>query len=208
MFDHKAVHIDDPQGAIRSRPRLHGPKPVVFRGEKFALLLVRGAITAECDTVRLENEPVDEVVDRFADKRIAVKIGAQQIIAIDGQAAGRSRAPGRVGIVEPFQYPAGGKELIRIGIGWHEDPRGRRREERIAAKSLIGQGIMPEQRAVVAPEPVAPVVARAPLLREARGRLEVASVGVHPEIAAADAHLRAGRGCGRDSAGRHTAAPR
>ena len=61
----------------------------------------------------------------------------------------------------------------------------------IAADVVIRQWIMPEQSAVVAAEPVAPVVARASLLREARRRFEFARVGTQPEIAAADVDILA-----------------
>src|ERR1043166_2243990 len=65
----------------------------------------------------------------------------------------------------------------------------------VAAKIMIGDGIMPGGRAVVASQPVAPIIARAALLRQTRGWLEGAGVGVHAEIAATDIYLQ-GKGGG------------
>src|SRR5437773_5594360 len=127
-----------------------------------------------------------EVVYRLTNEGIAVIIWPQQIVAIKPQPARRSRATGRAGIIEPLQDPAGGKELIRIGAGRHERARFGRSNVGIATDVVIRQWIMPKQGAVVAAEPVSPVVARPSLLREARRRFELASVGTHPEIASAD----------------------
>src|ERR1043166_6634388 len=49
---------------------------------------------------------------------------------------------------------------------------------------------MPGGRAVVASQPVAPIIPRAALLRQTRGWLEGAGVGVHAEIAATDIYLQ------------------
>src|SRR5437773_2901095 len=127
-----------------------------------------------------------EVVYRLTNEGIAVIIWPHTIVAITPQPARRSRATGRAGIIEPFQDPAGGKELVRIGAGRREHARFGRSKVRIATDVVIRQWIMPEQRAVVAAEPVPPVVARASLLGEARRRFEFAGVRTHPEIASTD----------------------
>src|SRR5213078_2542848 len=85
----------------------------------------------------------------------------------------------------------GGEELIGIGICWHEHARLGRRDARVAPRIMVGQWIMPEQRAVVAAEPIVPIVARAPLLRQSRGWLEFPLIGAQSEIAAANVDLLA-----------------
>ena len=50
---------------------------------------------------------------------------------------------------------------------------------------------MPQQRPVVAAEPVAPVVTDAAVLRQPGQRLERAGVGVQPEVPPANVHRRA-----------------
>src|SRR5262245_38407132 len=65
---------------------------------------------------------------------------------------------------------------------------------------MIRERIMPAQIAVVAAEPVAPVVAHAALLRASRRRLEFAGVGLDAKVAVAQGHdsplAPLGRGAG------------
>ena len=63
---------------------------------------------------------------------------------------------------------------------------------RIAADVVIGQNVLPHRIAVVAAEPVAPIVAAAAVLRLAGLRVERAVVGADAEIAAAQVDRRAG----------------
>ena len=53
MFDDKAIHIDDPQSAVRPGADFHRTEPVVRRSQKFILLLGRRAIAGEGDSLRL-----------------------------------------------------------------------------------------------------------------------------------------------------------
>ena len=193
MLDDEAVHIHNPQRSVRSGARLHGTKPIVFRRKKLALPFVGRPIAFERDAFRFEREPMHEIVHRFADECVAVVIRSRQIVTIDAQSACRSRAPGRTRVIEPFQHPAAGEQLIRIGIRRHKDPRFRRDKIGVPARVVIGQGIMPEQRAVVAAEPVAEIIAHPSLLRDAGRRLEFARVRMHPKVATIDVN---GRGIG------------
>src|SRR5438552_12400161 len=54
---------------------------------------------------------------------------------------------------------------------------------------MIRNRVMPGRRAVVASQPIAPIVARPALLRESRSRLKSPATGVHAEIAATDVHF-------------------
>src|SRR5207249_6654180 len=105
-----------------------------------------------------------EIVHRLTNERVAIVICSQQIVPVDAKAASGRGAASGTGVVESFKYAAGGKELVRIGISRHKHPRFGRRDVRIASHVMIGQGIVPEQRAVVAAEPVPPIVADTALL--------------------------------------------
>src|SRR5688500_5459605 len=56
---------------------------------------------------------------------------------------------------------------------------------------MVGQGIVLDQHGIATAELVAPVVADATLLGQSRGRLKLAGVGLHPEVAATDIDLTA-----------------
>ena len=51
MLDHEAVHVDDPERAVRTGPDLDGPEPVVGRGEELGGLLVGSPVAGEGDAV-------------------------------------------------------------------------------------------------------------------------------------------------------------
>src|SRR5437879_2275554 len=59
---------------------------------------------------------------------------------------------------------------------------------RIAAEIVVGQRIMPAEIAVVAAEPVGPIVAHPALLRPSRPRLKNSFIGLDAEIAIDQAH--------------------
>ena len=115
VLDDKAVHVNNPQRAVRSGPRLHRAEPVVLRGEKLVLLFVRRAIAPEGNARRFEHEPMHQVVHRLTDECIAVIVRSQQLGAINAQTARRGRAAGRAGIVESFEHPASGKSWFGSG---------------------------------------------------------------------------------------------
>src|SRR5689334_20560877 len=89
MLDDVAIHIDHPQRPIRPGSRHHGPKPLILRGKKFALLFLCCAGRGERCTGWLENKMMNEVVDRLADEGVLGSIAPEeQIVAIDRHAAG------------------------------------------------------------------------------------------------------------------------
>ena len=81
VLDHEAVHVHDPQAAVRAGQRLHRAEPVVGRGQELARLLVGrrgrpanvqpfGVSFRRCTKVdRLAGEGVAAVVRRRAGRR-------------------------------------------------------------------------------------------------------------------------------------------
>src|SRR5262249_38210809 len=87
-----------------------------------------------------------------------------------------------------------------------------RQHMRIAAQRVIRERIMPAEVAVIAAEPVAPVVAHAALLRTSSGGVQVAGGPLDAKVAVSEGNnvfLRAGRGWlqrpARDVAAEHAA---
>src|SRR5262249_9173906 len=72
------------------------------------------------------------------------------------------------------------------------DARIGRRQVRIAAQVVVGQDVVPHRIAVVAAEPVAPVVAAAAVLRLTALQVDLAGVGLDAKIATANVHDLAG----------------
>ncbi len=145
---------------------------------------------------------MNEVVHRFTNKGVAGQFTAKQIVPINAQPARRSRPVRRLRIVEPFERPARRKKAVRIGgligrrAGWqlagsvrYVDARRRRGNVWIAPRVMSGQRIVLKQRAVVAAEPVAPIIPHSTLLGKSGRRLEFASVRMKTKIPAADVDL-------------------
>src|SRR5216683_2551662 len=78
--------------------------------------------------------------------------------------------------------------MVRIRIIGNEDRRCWGRQVSIAAKVVVGQRVVPAEIAVVAAEPVGPIVAHPALLRPSRSRLKNALVRIDAEIAITQAH--------------------
>src|SRR5262249_27110422 len=72
---------------------------------------------------------------------------------------------------------------VRIGAVGNVDRNHCGGEMRIAAEIVLGQRVMPAEVAVVAAEPVPPVVAHPSLLRAAAGRFDDPLIGLDAEIA-------------------------
>src|SRR5688572_7963862 len=79
MLDKEAIDIDDVERAVRSSARLHGTKPMITRAEKFGILFV-GRASAGQKQIAGENFAMNEVMDRFAGKNIAVIFRSQMAI--------------------------------------------------------------------------------------------------------------------------------
>jgi hypothetical protein len=131
-----------------------------------------------------------EVVDRLADERVVIELAPQQLVAIQFLAAGGGEAIGLVGVVEAGERDALRKH--RGGAGKDADVllvRGRG-EVRIAAEVVVFERVVPQRVAVVAAEPVSPVVALSAELRLATLGVDLARIGANPQIAAVDVDLR------------------
>src|SRR6266699_2049596 len=102
---------------------------------------------------------MDKVMDRLADERIAGESRAEKLIAIDDDTARGSEPIRGPGIIETGQGTAYGKD--RRSAGHHRDVDSRigRSQMRIAAEIVIVEDEMIHRVAVVAAEPVAPVIA-------------------------------------------------
>ena len=125
-----------------------------------------------------------QVVHRLADERVAREGRAEQIVAIDDRAVGRGEAVGGVQIVEAGERAAARKDLGRAGLFRDVQLAVGRRHVRVAAQVVVGQHELPHRIAVVAAEPVVPVVAVAAVLRVAGLRIELARVGADAKVAA------------------------
>src|SRR5262249_49919523 len=68
MLDDLAIHVRDPETAVRPGLDHRGPEPVVARSEKLRLLLARRPATAKRHSLRRHNLAMNQVVDRLADK--------------------------------------------------------------------------------------------------------------------------------------------
>src|SRR5262249_15511491 len=128
----------------------------------------------------------------LAGEGVAAKILAEQVVAVDAQAAGGGRLSGRAGELEELQLLMDRIELVRSRSLRDEDARVRRCHVRVAAQGVVGERVVPARGAVVAAEPVAPVVTHPALLRSPRGRLDLAGVRLDAEVAVAEVQHLAG----------------
>ena len=191
MLDHEAVHVQHPQGAVR--PGLQGrwSKPDVVRGKELRLLFVGATISKECHAVGLEDSAMNYVVHGIIDKQVSREVRAKQVVSIDHNSSQRRPttrlAPAGVWTVLQVAVRNHAACGIHGSVRCHVDPTGGRSHVWISPDIVIGQGIEPGRIAVVAAEPVAPVIAIGPELRLARLGIDNSFVGPEAQIAAADA---------------------
>ena len=65
VLDHEAIHIADPECAVRAGAAHAGTEPAIFRGQEFALLLVGGAVTGKRRPLRFHNLTMDQINERY-----------------------------------------------------------------------------------------------------------------------------------------------
>ena len=182
MLDHQAVHIDHPQGAVGPGPHLNRTKPVVRPGQELSLRLVCRTPARERDAPGLQLQAMHQKIDRFAREGIARVFLAKKVVAIDADATRRSHAPRRSGELEQLHVALDREQQRRVRVVRDVDLVGRRGEIRVAPQITIGQRIVSGQDAVIAAEPVTPIVAYSALLGAALGRLDRARIRVDAEI--------------------------
>ena len=188
MFDHEAVHVDDPERAVGTGAHLDRTEPVVGAGEEVGTGFVGGTVGGESEAVRREGGAADQVVDGFADEGVALVLRPEVGVPVDLGRAGAGEVVGGVGIVEAFQRDAGGKDAVVVAVGW--DPGLRRFD---AAGGGIGrEGVAPEKAAVVVPKPIPEVVAHPSLLADAGEGFEFPAGQTEPEVASRGRNLPPG----------------
>src|SRR6478736_6049153 len=97
-------------------------------------------------------------VDWLAGERVAGILAAKQIVAIEPHPASSRDSTRRARELE--ELLAGNRvETIRVGTSRHKDAAFRRRHMEVALQIMFAEGIVANQDAVVATEPVAGIVA-------------------------------------------------
>ena len=114
VFDDHAVHVDDPQCAVRAVLEIDGAEPVVRRRQEFGLLLGGGAAAGKRRPERFQNAAGDEIMHRLAHEGIVVIFGSQQVIAINDGAARGGHAIRAFGMVESPQRATDGVKMVGI----------------------------------------------------------------------------------------------
>ena len=188
VLDEKAIHVHDVERAVRAGARLHGAEPQVRAGEKFRRLFIVRSRAREGDAIGHEHFAMHEIMHGLAGESIPPQRVAEQRVAVNAEAASRSDAPRRGGIVEALDAAADREDAIRVGIRGDVDARRRRGDLRVSPRVVFGKREVEKRATVFATEPVAPIVAHAPVLREPGDGLERAGVRVHAEVVTANIH--------------------
>ena len=95
VFDHLAVHVGDVKRAVRADLHLDRPKPVVRRGEKLPVALVRRPLGTKSHTVRVKFLPVNQVAPGIGDESIAAERVWPGVPVVNRHACCRREIPGR-----------------------------------------------------------------------------------------------------------------
>ena len=85
VLDVFAVEVHDVETAVRSGRREHAVEPGIGRGKE--IFSHFSAFGDKGSAVRDESAALNEVVHRFADKKITVVVWTERVAAIDGRAA-------------------------------------------------------------------------------------------------------------------------
>src|SRR3954470_1134642 len=107
-----------------------------------------------------------EIVNGFTDKAAAVQVGAEQRVTIDTDATTGGDAIQCPGIVESLKRLAGGIKQVAVWAGRDGNARAGCDNVGVTAEVMVRDGIVPGRYAIIAPKPVAPIVAAAALLSE------------------------------------------
>ncbi len=191
VFDHSAIHIREPQRAIRPRPDHGWPKPIVSRCQELRVLLVCCSLPCECCAAGPHHQPRDQVVHGLSGKCVAVEVVTKQFVAIDHRAARGSKSIHVFEVVVAWQRAADGE--YRRGAGHDRNFMASRfdRGVRISSQIVVGQRVMPHGVRVVAAEPVAPIVSVTSELCLPGLRIHECPIRTYTKIAPADLRLLA-----------------
>ena len=94
VLDGFAVHVGDVQAAVGRVGELHGPEPVIRRGNELALLLVLGSHGNGLHAVVTQQFAMDKITAGIGNERVAAKSFAQRVAAINRDARGRREIAG------------------------------------------------------------------------------------------------------------------
>ena len=144
---------------------------------------------------------MDEVVDGLADDEVVVEAVAEEVVAVDGDAAGGGDAVGGVEVVEAFEERGNGIDAGAAFVGGDVDGGVGGGVVGVAGEVAVLDGDVPAGVGVVAAEPVAVVVAGAAVLCHAGEEFDLSGVGFDPEVAATDVDTVAGFDRGDGAAG-------
>ena len=183
MLDHVAIHVRDPERAIRPSAGHHRPAPSIFAGKEFWLAILLRPVRLEGHPVVLDNKMLHEIGHRLASKRVHHPVFAKE----QGVEIRRHRTSGSV-------VAGVGKGVIALlrathRIDWGIAPRHHlagtwRRHIRVPAKVTIFQNVMPNREAVLDPEPMSPGIAIPPKLRRTAQRFKLARLRPKTKVAA------------------------
>src|SRR2546425_6105200 len=182
VFDVFAIEIDHVKAAVRTGRGEHRMKPGIGRSEK--LLTRLSAFCDERSTLGDELAPLDEVVHRFADEKVAAIVGRECVAAINRRATG-----GREVIGSLWDQQRGGSEIIDpalvIRAGDRYD-RLRPGQQRDAVEVALFEDDMADRDVVEDRKTIPPIIVRRSELRVARNSFELFRLGAESKIASAD----------------------
>ncbi len=186
MLDHVAIHVGDPQRAVRAGTRHYRTAPTVLAGKEIVPLLALGPVCLEAGTLYGQHLVLNQIVKRLANEGVRfVGRPEQPIVAIDRPAASGSKPARLMKVVIPFLRRARRKHLRTPGADQMPD-RLRRRDVRVSRQVAIVDDIVPKRVGVLGAEPIAPCVAVASELCGARFRSELPRVGAEAKVTAPD----------------------
>src|SRR5262249_55499042 len=109
VLDDRAVHVRDPKRTIGTGLEHRGTEPGIARCEELGGFLARGPAAGECGAVGVEDDAMDQVVNRFTDKEAGCELASEEIVAVWGRAIRGGDTSGGFGIIEPSQDQADGE---------------------------------------------------------------------------------------------------
>ena len=116
MLDDESVHVRDIKRPVWAGLEHGWAKPIIFRREKFRILLVGRAMTGEADAIRFEDFAMDEIVDRFADENAGGKIGTENLVPIRSGAVGGGDVAECANVIESLEQASDRKNARGIFV--------------------------------------------------------------------------------------------